>query len=62
MGLLMQSLIPWLPLSTEQSEPLGEQEHRESNAAGLKWKPAGETLAVLCGFMQREGWVYFCVC
>lgn len=42
--------------------PLGEQEHGESNAAGLKWKPAGETLAVLCGFMQREGWFYFCVC
>lgn len=26
----MQCLIPWLPLSTERSGPLGEQEHRRA--------------------------------
>lgn len=37
----------------------GRAEYKESTAGGLKWKALGETLAILCGFLQREGW--FCL-
>lgn len=42
----------------------GEQEHKESSAAGLKWKAAGEALAIeaVVVLWQEEGWLRLCAC